>query len=293
MFKTLRNELILNYVLEPAGPLLIKSGKDNGLQPERPNMTVMTTYFQGKECPVIPGSSMKGVIRSRLEQLLRSFVKEVGGESREMACYITDNDTPDNCNKKVEDAKNITDVEGKYAVACRACQLFGNTFLASRIKFSDAIGKEGIRLAQRTCVAIDRVTGGVAGRARFDVEVVETGKFYGDIHLRNFALWQVVGLLAVLNDIQQGIVTLGSATSRGFGRVKITALQGQFRDYRLDKPSDVLWGYRGQKDQLKFWQEFEQAGFYQQAPVDLQMLDRWPELMRQRDFLALLQADVR
>lgn len=292
MFKSLRNELILNYVLEPAGPLLIKSGKENDLQPERPDMTVMTTSFQGKECPVIPGSSLKGVIRSRLEQLLRSIEQADVTEAGKLACFITDKNSKFNCNKQTNEARSA-DAETRYATACRACQLFGNTFLASRIKFSDAIGKEGIRLAQRTCVAIDRVTGGAVAGALFEPEVVEAGKFYGEIYLCNFALWQVVGLLAVLNDIQQGVVTLGSATSRGFGRVKFTALQGQFRDYRLDKPKDVLWGYRGKKDQLKFWQQFEQAGFYQQAPVDLQMLDRWPELLRQRDFLALLRADVR
>ena len=75
MHKRLLNEAILEVAIQPQGPILIKAG-DKGADPTLPDMEFVRTNGQ----PYLPGSSLKGVIRSHCERLART----VGGEA--MAC---------------------------------------------------------------------------------------------------------------------------------------------------------------------------------------------------------------
>jgi hypothetical protein len=59
--------------------------------------------------------------------------------------------------------------------------------------------------------------------------VVTEGTFTTQLHLRNFELWQLGLLGFVLKDLEDGLVRIGAAKSRGLGKVK-----GHVRGIRLD-----------------------------------------------------------
>ncbi len=97
------------------------------------------TYF-------IPGSSLKGAIRSRIEHLLKPF--EMGGRLHSFSCYIIQDPSPAVQPSKGHEAmwgKDATYVRDQCrgAAACYVCDLFGNPNLGSRVYFSDAAMTEG------------------------------------------------------------------------------------------------------------------------------------------------------
>ena len=226
MFKCLFNELTLVFDLSPhEAPLLIKSGRESGADPTLLDMNfVRTTHPRTGEMTVfLPGSSLKGTLRSYCEKIART-VRPDGG--RGWCCNPFDLDSRSSttfCGRRLE---NEMSAAARYADSCVACRTFGNTGLGSHLALTDAYPLEGteLRLEQRDGVAIDRISGAVAA-GPFNLEVVTRGIFHVTLTLRNFQLWQV-GLLAVaLRDLGRGRVPIGFGKSKGFGRVTVTHQQ--------------------------------------------------------------------
>ncbi len=97
------------------------------------------------------------------------------------------------------------------------------------------------------------MTGGASHGAKFELEVVSTGvTFETDIHIRNFEIWQLGMFFVVLQDLQDGLIHIGSGRSRGLGKVTAQIYQESYngqpggfvtstlRDSR--EPSSELWG---------------------------------------------------
>ena len=153
---------------------------------------------------VIPGSSLKGVFRSRIEFMCRS----VGIE----ACRGDD----EPCGR------------------CVPCWLFGSAERRGRLRFHTA-ELSGAEPRNVTRVAIDRVTGGARDGNLFTTESI-AGEF--NIHITNpsrlgvpeEALKLVREVLGwVLLDLHEGFIGLGGTTSRGAGTICLmnpTALDG-------------------------------------------------------------------
>ncbi|RME69893.1 MAG: CRISPR-associated protein [Chloroflexi bacterium] len=231
MHKKLVNELRLSFAIRPEGPLLIKSGREAGADPTLLDMNfVRTTHAELGETVYLPGSSLKGAIRSHCEKIGRTVGLNV--------CNPLD--MKSGCGHKLQRLSQQTEVSGAdlYHRLCPICRIFGHTVMSSHIQFSDAYPTpETVRQANRTeerdGVAIDRVSGAVAV-GPFQLEVVTRGEFEARMTLRNFQLWHV-GLLAVaLRDMANQWLPLGFARSRGLGRVSLTyrhleiAYPGQF-----------------------------------------------------------------
>ena len=62
--------------------------------------------------------------------------------------------------------------EQAYHDSCPVCRLFGSTSFIGRVAISDAYLACSQKTEQRDGVGIDRFTGGAAGQAKFDLEVV-------------------------------------------------------------------------------------------------------------------------
>lgn len=235
MFSTLRNELQVTFTITTASPLSIRASKPSGIDPVLPDMQVVRDAA-GR--PFIPGSTLKGVIRSRVEQVLRSLRPFFACDPLKAPCTSV----------KQRELSHASSGEARYRLHCYACRLFGSTALGSRISFADAPPLEGHEpvTSERHNVAIDRRTGGQYHGALFTPEVVEEGRFEAKVRLTNFALWQVLALLQTLQDLHEGFITLGGGSSRGFGRVKIELDKAWFawRDLRR-QPPERLQGYRG------------------------------------------------
>ena len=73
----------------------------------------------------------------------------------------------------------------------------------------------------RDGIGIDRVTGGVAGGAKFDMEVLPAGAtFTTQVVIQNFELWQLGWVSYIMRDLLDGRLRMGSGSSRGLGGIK-------------------------------------------------------------------------
>lgn len=235
MFRELKNEAKISVVLHTKSPLSIRSADGKLMDPTVCDMQCIKSRYQGKNTVIIPGSSLKGVIRSRYEKIARLFGSD--------CCNILDR------NKCCHKPKNWNEIpyeeQGRYVYQsmCPACKLFGSTEIASRIYFADAYPMGECVIGERTGVGINRITGAAQKGALYDFEVVEDGRFLVNITLKNYELYQMALLMFVLKDLDEGYVSLGAATTRGNGRMEVERLDVCFREYRKD-----IKGWRGAVD---------------------------------------------
>ena len=232
MLKKIINSARIEMEIIPIDPLLIKSGQAgvSGV-----NMAFVRTYRSGeKDEPFIPGSSLKGMIRSYAEKICRSlkdspvpvclpYLDPKGraekGEVRQYSCGLLFEKFKKD--KKIETVPT-SDV---YRLSCPACRLFGSHCFIGRFATSDAYLTEtfkaqGLPVFEiRDGVAIDRITGGVAN-GPFDLEVLTRGEFSTSLDIRNFERWQLGLIALVLRDMEEGLVRIGFGKSRGLGRFK-------------------------------------------------------------------------
>ena len=241
MHKRRVNELTLTLSITPQGPLLIKSGQEAGADPTLAQMNFVRTRHPdgGARTIYLPGSSLKGVIRSHCERIVRTVLGDDPAHccdplSRNMSCGVRH--------------RNIQDTAEQYKALCLACRIFGHMVNAGHLLTADAYPSAPIdgspELEVRNNVAIDRLSGGVAV-GPFDMEVAIQGDFRTQVRLINFEIWQV-GLLALaLRDLAEGRLPVGFAKSRGLGRVSATfqklevAYPGTFA---LDDKTETLYG---------------------------------------------------
>jgi len=239
MFKRWLNEAVLTVRLSAAGPLLIRSGEANSLDPALPDMRFVRTNRDGEDTVYLPGSSLKGVFRSRYEQLGKLLGKT--------PCELFDRFNSCSSKLRKQHAREPKkDGAVRYNESCVACRLFGNLELGSRVRFTDAYPAKDAQkpvMGMRNGVGIDRKTGAYSVGALYDFEVVESGVFEFEIHLSNFARYQLALLLAVLDDIDSGFVTFGMGTSRGNGQMKVELCNLQYRYF-----GDAITKLRGYKE---------------------------------------------
>jgi CRISPR-associated RAMP protein (TIGR02581 family) len=247
--KALYNQALLDLIVKPDGPVLIKAA-DN-LDATRPDMQFVRLRMPDVDATVyLPGSSLKGVIRSCAERLLRTLELKV--------CDPLD----DRARCKGPGGRQ----KRHYKDHCFACRTFGSTDLASRVLFSDAfpwpdgaeqkVKEQNVRelekyIQVRPGVGIDRKKGSVKPGALFDLEVVTGGEFHTRIVVRNYQLWQLGLLLLVFDELNSGAQKLGFAKTRGLGKVKVELNRLEVRQYgTLARDSDRLAGV-GEVETLK------------------------------------------
>jgi CRISPR-associated RAMP protein (TIGR02581 family) len=264
LYDTFDNRVILTTRLRAETALRVGTGR--ALDPVRSDLPVIKDAI-GR--PFIPGSSLKGVLRSRVE----SFVRAVR-PGRKGACNPTLDsewcirpgeqqpvgwrypaggvpaDQPVGVNdlrKGLEDLPaGERDAElGRRVLseACLVCQVFGSPWLASRVQFRDLSVDPDLWFGQfqeRDGVAIDRDTETASERKLYSFEVVPAStEFIGQIVIENAQAWQL-GLLSVgLRELREGRLALGGATSRGLG---VASLDWTGFQVRRDRLLDYLAG---------------------------------------------------
>lgn len=236
MLKSFVNELRLTLTVTPVEPILIRSGATsmNGV-----DMGFVSTVRNGRPEPYIPGSSLKGVVRSHAERIARSIDENI-------VCNPLDNRT--SCSAKHDDRKKAGPVEthDAYRESCMSCRLFGSMGFMGRISIGDAYVDADARAPRpqsRDGVGIDRWTGGAFPRAKFDFEVVSTGEFRSEWAVRNFELWQLGWIGHVLADFKDDWMWIGAGKSRGLGRVRGIVDKAKLSYAGKQTPPDgELWG---------------------------------------------------
>jgi CRISPR-associated RAMP protein (TIGR02581 family) len=247
MFRASHNHVSIEVQLAPVGPILVRSGKA-GHDPLRPDVAAIRTQHARGETVYLPGSGLKGVLRSQAERILRA-----NGRS---ACdpFALDSD----CNKRRDQQPPEV-----FRTSCSACRTFGSTRVAGRLRIGDAYPTEATwadanRTEVRNGVGIERRTQAAAQGVLYDMEVVTRGVFTARIDLENFELWQLALLLQVLADLDAGFVQVGGMKSRGLGTVQVAAMQLTYQATRSAKAlqglaacmaTDApLWGLQPEPD---------------------------------------------
>ncbi|MFL6214385.1 MAG: RAMP superfamily CRISPR-associated protein [Blastocatellia bacterium] len=220
MHKKLLNEATFYLTISVEGPLLVKSGTETW-DPAVPDMQfVRTRDAQFRETIFIPGSSLKGTLRSYSEKIARTL---------NVDCCDPFDDIH-SCSKRLEELGRENKAAEIYKESCAACKLYGSTNMAGRSAFADAYLTKPLdvakQLTKRTAVAIDRVLGSVAV-GPFDFEALISGEFGTQIRLHNFELWQLGLLGLAIRDLCLDRIRVGYGKSRGFGSIsaKITKLE--------------------------------------------------------------------
>ncbi|MBP6472068.1 MAG: CRISPR-associated protein [Chloroflexi bacterium] len=242
MHKRRFNEFTLNFTIRPQGPLLIKSGQESGADPTLLDMNFVRTHHGrlGDSTVYLPGSSLKGTLRSYAEKVARTLGEERGAHFPPFSCNPLGSSAHRGrddyyCGKYLDKKGDQAD---KHRLACPICRTFGHTSLASHLRLSDAYPMDLLQpetmtwfneandTEERDGVAIDRISGAVAV-GPFNLEVVTKGAFQGTLTLSNFQLWQLGLLAIVLRDLGQGRVPIGFGKSRGLGRVTVEYSQAE------------------------------------------------------------------
>ena len=219
MLKRLHCQVDIYFGITPVDPILIKSAyaSISGAQ-----MPFVTTVRNGVEEVYLPGSSLKGVIRSHAEKICRtlrnhSVCLPYQLEGDEESC----GNRFKNLEKQAGRPRKVTNEEA-YRYSCPACRLFGSTYFVGRFGIGDAYATPAPKTETRDGVAINRHTGGASGGAKFDYEVITHGDFQTVMTIRNFEFWQLALLGFILQDFGAEAIRIGSGKSRGLGRVRGT-----------------------------------------------------------------------
>ncbi len=227
MFKRSDNRAVLHLRIETVTPLRIGAGA-TGLDPVLADLTcVRTVHGRVGRTVYVPGSSLKGVVRSAAEASVRGRALRRGERDRvNGACDPLDH--KHSCGGKYAKESESTTI---YAGHCAACRTFGSTAIKGRASIRDLFpfredSDENTARANavevRNGVAINRISGAVQ-HGPFDTEVVPPGvSFYGEVALENYQTWQLGLIAAAFDELNEGFAQLGSAKSRGLGAVRVS-----------------------------------------------------------------------
>ncbi|MHA1757003.1 MAG: type III CRISPR-associated RAMP protein Csx7 [Promethearchaeota archaeon] len=225
-------------------------GKGTSFDPIGTDLPVIKT---ADGLPYIPGSSIKGIIRTQLEKILRTF--DMQGkkiDNKKGACDIFGQECISNEEEKKlieENTKNGEFDEENFLKQlseklCITCSLFGSTKIASRIYVKDAFLLDPnieIKTEIKDGVAIDRDTGTAKNKFKYDYEVVPAGtKFSLHVILENVEDWEVGLLGLIFNLWKRGEIAIGGKNSTGLGWSKLENIniyyvnKKTFLDYLLD-----------------------------------------------------------
>jgi len=247
MLKRIVNEARFTLGIQTEGPLLIRAGTAT---PYGPDMTPVRTSRNGEWQVFVPGSSLKGAVRSHAEKIVRTlkpgaacnpFLRVRDALAQEKAGFEAF--CGDRFEQREKTLAHKIDSETAYHESCPICRLFGSTEFIGRVSLGDAYLDGPFRTELRDGVGLDRLTGGAAHGAKFDLEAVSSGvRFRSSVHLRNFECWQLGLLLAVVMDLEDGLIRLGGGRSRGFGAVKGNLASLEISHLGVEDPGTSIWG---------------------------------------------------
>ncbi|HEU4322607.1 MAG TPA: CRISPR-associated RAMP protein Csx7 [Roseiflexaceae bacterium] len=227
-FAALRNRLTINGVLEAQTALRVGAGRDLAVLGND-----LPVLRDGRGNPLIPGASLKGAFRARLEALVRSVHSDQARdllEIEEHMRWLLD------WRERDQEFLRVRREEGPVAADRAFSQqawttstlidlTFGSPWSAGRIFFRDALVDPTLWFGQfevRNGVGIDRDTETVAQSLLYNYEVVPAGMRFGfALTLENAAPWQIGMVLLGLEPWQRGEAQIGGFRSRGLGYLQL------------------------------------------------------------------------
>ena len=210
--------------IEPVDPILVKSGHATL---DGPDMVPVRTFRDGESVYYLPGTSLKGVLRSHFERIARTLRPQsvclpyFDPKRDGISIPVDEEKESFGCGYRSR-GKGADPASAAYSDSCAACRLFGSLKFAGRFSIGDAYPLPDNRptIESRNGVGIDRFTGGTVRGVLFDLQAVVGGRFKARMRLTNFELWQLAALNLLIADLQDEMIAVGSGRSRGMGRIR-------------------------------------------------------------------------
>src|ERR671933_739872 len=228
MFDTFKNRLEITGKLTTVTALRISKGRST--EPIGSDLPVIKDAL-GR--PLIPGSSFKGALRSRLESFLRGIV----GSDRKRVANPAVNDewsltATELSEFKEKILKNVKQEEKEDRLndfilsnTDLISHLFGSPWIASKFQVRDLTVQPDAWFGQyqeRDGVAIDRDTETAADGKLYDYQVVPASTpFDFKAVVENARDWELGLLMIGLHQFETEQLPLGGGRSRGLGVVKL------------------------------------------------------------------------
>lgn len=170
------------FTLSADSPLLIKAGASNKTDPALPDALFLTGSDGGTETYVIPGSSLKGVIRHYLE---------------------------DNQILSTAEAESLF---GRQE----------GSLLRGRISLSDGYADpKTVHLVRRTNTALGGISQSVTQGSLNTTDTLDRGEFPCSFRILNPTPKDVCALLFALDAMHRHLLFIGGRSGKGYGRVSV------------------------------------------------------------------------
>ena len=235
MFDIFKNRLEITGTLTTVTALRISKGRST--EPIGSDLPVIKDAL-GR--PLIPGSSFKGALRSRLESFLRAIDRNLAANPAIEAEWSITNERLNGSNGiKKEVEEELKQYPEKEQSAKRdslltekiinetdiASLLFGSPWIASKFQVRDLTVQPDAWFGQyqeRDGVAIDRDTETAAEGKLYDYQVVPAATpFDFKAVVENAHDWELGLLMIGLHQFETEQIPLGGGRSRGLGVVKL------------------------------------------------------------------------
>lgn len=185
VFKTLNREVICHFDLSANSPVIVSDNRLNKIDVTSANTTFLKGNDGVQNTYVIPGSSIKGVVRHYCyNRLSDKKIDELFG------------------NIKKEDIN-----KGKIK------------FYDAYADIST------VKTTIRYNTAIDKISQSAKNGSLNSVEAVVKGDFKSGFKITNFKDEELITILNAINSINSGELAFGGRTSRGFGRMLVKNFQ--------------------------------------------------------------------
>jgi CRISPR-associated RAMP protein (TIGR02581 family) len=218
MFDVFKNRLDLTGTLTTVTALRISQGRST--EPIGSDLPVVKDAL-GQ--PLIPGSSFKGAMRSRLESFLRGIDLTLAKDPSELVSKLMNEQvkTIKEKNKDNDEALTIA----LNGITDEVSKVFGTPWQASKFQVRDLTVKPDSWFGQyqeRDGVSIDRDTETAVDGRLYDFQVVPAGvEFEFRAVCENAEDWELGLLVMGLQQFKMEQIPLGGGNSRGLGVVKL------------------------------------------------------------------------
>lgn len=253
MFDKFINRYILRGIVVAEKPIHIGKGQE-GFNPTEVDSPVLK---DSNGMPLIPGSSLKGVLRSTVERILQN---DCFGEYR--SCLIVNSpcvstekikkmkeDLKRQCKDEEEYFKKLA--EAIYKESCDVCRIFGSNNIAAKLQIKDLnyVGEGKVVYEVRDGVGIDRETGTAFDRAKYDFEIVPAGcRFELEIIADNLEEKEEEIFKLCVNLLKNGDISVGGKVSRGLGSIRLI----DEKIYKIDASNLRRYAFEGLDEEMRW-----------------------------------------
>jgi len=236
MFDIFKSRLELSGILTTVTALRISQGRST--EPIGSDLPVVKDSL-GR--PLIPGSSFKGALRSRLESFLRGINTQLAVDPSELVGSAKMRWLKEQKDRYQDDAALTKALLQQTDLASR---VFGSPWAAGKFQVRDLTVLPAAWFGQyqeRDGVSIDRDTETASDGKLYDFQVVPAGTpFEFKAVIENAEDWELGLLMIGFHQFETQQIPLGGGRSRGLGVVQLEISDAWWVDYPEDKPEQLL-----------------------------------------------------